>query len=53
MNIGIVGYSSHKIDDQIAKTLLLQLFQQLIALQASAQSVPIPIISGLTNIGIP
>ncbi len=54
MNIGIVGYSSHHIDQEIARTLLQQAIQELIQVHArSATPADICIISGLTNIGIP
>jgi len=54
MHIGIVGYSSNRIDPIAAHALLQHAMQQLISQHApSAQPTDIHIISGLTNIGIP
>lgn len=51
MKIGVVGFSQDNIDESLARNILSQSFQQLIARYPHHE--PIEIVSGLTNIGIP
>lgn len=51
MKIGVVGFSQHNIDEDLARNILSKSFQQLI--ERHPHHVPIEIVSGLTNIGIP
>lgn len=48
MNIGFIGYSSRKFDEQKAEKLIYKAFAQI-----SKIKEPIKIVSGATNIGIP
>lgn len=51
MKIGIVGYSSHNIDEQLGFALLDKMISRIVANHSGRD--PIEIVTGLTNIGIP
>ncbi|MFT7687801.1 MAG: hypothetical protein ACI9FB_003158 [Candidatus Azotimanducaceae bacterium] len=57
MKIGVVGFSSHNIDESLASRCLRTSFIELIKVNAHngkpGEAATIEIVSGLTNIGVP
>jgi len=51
MKIGVVGHSSHDIDEKLGSKLLDQLISRIVSLNTMSEDVEI--VTGLTNIGVP
>lgn len=50
INIGVVGYSSQKFDENIAKALIIKAFDQV---EKDFPGAKFTVVSGLTDLGIP